>query len=113
MRATTFFVLCTSVQSCRKAPFTKVIFVAQLNAFFVALKLQPAAISSRFYLVKFVRARLFRSLLKGETAAQSHRVSWVASQTAGINCTKIAMKSQLVYTRDFEVATSTRQKLPV
>ena len=31
-----------------KGPFTEAIFVAQLNAIFVALKLQPAAISSRF-----------------------------------------------------------------
>ena len=41
-------------------------------------------------------------------------VSWVASQIAlyrGDNCTKIAPKSQLVYTCDFEVATSARQKL--
>ena len=28
-----------------------------------------------------------------------------------INCTKIALKSQLVYTGDFEVAASARQKL--
>ena len=31
-----------------KGPLTQAIFVAQLNAMFVALKLQPAAISSRF-----------------------------------------------------------------
>ena len=46
-------------------------------------------------------------LLKSENATQSHHVSSVASQTAAINCTQnIALKSQLVYTREFEVATS-------
>ena len=43
-------------------------------------------------------------LLKSETATQSHRISWVVSQTAAINCTKIVLKSQLVYMCDFEVA---------
>ena len=67
-------------------------------------------------LVQFVSARPFRQtkvvlLLKSETATQSHRFSYVTSQTAAIICTKFALKSQLVYTRDFEVATSVRQKL--
>ena len=81
----------------RKSPFTQ--------AIFVALKLQPV--------VQFVIARLFRkqklcACSKGETA--TYRVSRVVSQTAAINCTKTALKSQLVYTRDFEVSTLVRQK---
>ena len=35
-------------QQVRKGPFTQAIFVAQPNAIFVALRLQPAEISSRF-----------------------------------------------------------------
>ena len=50
-------------------------------------------------------------LFKSETATQNNRVLCVASQTTAINCTKIALKSQLVYARGFEVATSARQKL--
>ena len=45
-----------------KGPFSQAIFVAQLNVIFVALKLQPAAISSRFKYslsVQNVIARLF------------------------------------------------------
>ena len=42
-----------------------------------------------------------------ETAAQSYRVLEIAA----INCMKIALKSQLVYTCDIEVAASARKKL--
>ena len=46
-------------------------------------------------LVQFVSAKrrcttISLRLLKSETTTQSHLVSWVASQTAVINCTKIA-----------------------
>ena len=34
-------------------------------------------------------------LLKSETAAQSHRFSWVTYETDAINCTKMALKLQL------------------
>ena len=61
--------------------------------------------------VYFVKQKLCAWRLKSETATESHCVSWVASQTAAINCTKIVVKSQLFYTGDFEAATSTRQKL--
>ena len=62
---------------------------------------QPQASLYVYFVNKLKAVRL----LKSEIATQSHRVSGVASQTAAINCSKIALKSQVVYTRDFEVGT--------
>ena len=61
---------------------TPAIFVAQLNAIFVALKFQQAAISSRFQCSFSVKTRRMSTsetkavrLQKSENATQSHRVS--------------------------------------
>ena len=98
--------------ACVNGPLHRRIFIAQLNAIFVALKLQRAAISSRF---SSLDARLFRKQKLCDCSkvncCSKSRVSRVASQTATINCTKIALKSQPVYTRDFEVETLAQQKL--
>ena len=51
----------------------------------------------------------FSAVCQCKTSVHIYFVSCISNR--GENCTKIALKSQLVYTRDFEVATSARQKL--
>ena len=85
-----------------KGPFIQTIFVKQLNAIFVALNLQPAVISSRFCKTSVHVYRLFFfyvRLLKSETATQRF-MSCISNR--GNKLPKISLKSQLVYTCDFE-----------